>query len=152
MPSSPKKLAISGTEDAEQTAFFAWCACAAKYGVAVADEELSYTEKGYADTHVANPVQELEWIFAVPNGGLRDKVSAARLKATGTRKGISDIMLPVARWEKHGLFIEMKKRKGGRESDEQSDFGSFVRSQGYGYALARGWEEARSIVVQYLGL
>ena len=40
---------------------------------------------------------ELALLFAVPNGGRRDKVTAGRLKAEGVKAGVLDIWLPVAR-------------------------------------------------------
>lgn len=43
-------------------------------------------------------------IFAIPNGGKRDVVSAARLKVEGVVSGIPDLEIPA--W---GLYIEMKK-------------------------------------------
>lgn len=50
----------------------------------------------------------LELLFAVPNGGTRNKVVAAKLKAEGVEAGIPDMILPVARSGYHGLFIELK--------------------------------------------
>jgi len=40
---------------------------------------------------------ELALLFAVPNGGARNKVTAARLKAEGVKRGVLDIWFPVAR-------------------------------------------------------
>ena len=45
---------------------------------------------------------ELGLLFAVPNGGRRDAVTGARLKAEGVKAGVPDVWLPVARrvpWE-----------------------------------------------------
>ena len=63
---------------------------------------------------------ELKNLFAVPNGGLRSKTEAARLKAAGVKAGVPDIMLAVARCGFHGLFIEMKvgKNKTSAAQDE----------------------------------
>ena len=51
---------------------------------------------------------ELGLLFAIPNGGHRHPVVAARLKAEGVRAGVPDICLPVARKGYHGLFVELK--------------------------------------------
>ena len=60
--------------------------------------------------------------FAIPNGGLRSKRTAARLKAEGVKAGVPDIFLPVSVGIWSGLFVEMKRTKGGRLSDEQREF------------------------------
>lgn len=98
---------------------------------------------------------ELAWAFAIPNGGLRSKATAARLKAEGVKSGPSDILLPVARRGYSGFFIEMKKPKStkgaaGKESKEQKDFGAFVHSQGYLYSCFDHWEKARDAIIWYM--
>ena len=57
-------------------------------------------------------------LMAYPSGGLRHKSTAGKLKATGTRRGIPDLLMPVARGDWHiGLAIEMKS-KDGRLTDQ----------------------------------
>lgn len=51
---------------------------------------------------------ELQYMYHVPNGGKRDKATAAVLKRQGVKAGVPDIMLPAARAEYHGLYIELK--------------------------------------------
>ena len=80
------------TEDEEQEALFRW-----------------------ADAQSATKPW-LKGMFAIPNGGYRAKATAARMKRTGTRAGVPDIFLPVSNGREHGLFIEMKRRKGGTVS------------------------------------
>jgi hypothetical protein len=58
-------------------------------------------------------------LFAIPNGGARHKAIAGKLRAEGVRAGVPDICLPVPRGEYHGLFIELKRPKGGHVSEEQ---------------------------------
>lgn len=53
-----------------------------------------------------NPLYEL--IFAIPNGGHRNKATAGRLKAEGVKAGVPDLFLPVPSRGYHGLFIELK--------------------------------------------
>lgn len=51
---------------------------------------------------------ELRLLFAVPNGGKRDAIEAAKLKRAGVKPGVPDMLLPVARGGYIGLAIEMK--------------------------------------------
>ena len=48
---------------------------------------------------------ELQYMYHVPNGGKRDKATAAVLKRQGVKAGVPDIMLPAARAGYHGLYM-----------------------------------------------
>ena len=89
-------------------------------------------------------------IFAIPNGGSRHKVEAMRLKMEGVRAGVPDLFLPVATGGKHGLFIEMKRSKGGRLSPEQKDWLAYLSAAGYQAHCCAGFDEARACIVSYL--
>ncbi len=128
MTISPEQLAKSGTEDSEQAALFCWV-----------NEQLR--EGLYF---------ELRLLYATPNGGARDIRTATRLKATGVKKGVSDLFLPVSRHGMHGLFIELKKIKGGSVSAEQKEWGAAMHAERYGFCVCRGWLEARDVLIQYL--
>jgi hypothetical protein len=93
---------------------------------------------------------ELRLIHSIPNGGSRHPVEAVHLKQQGVKAGIPDIFLPCARGQYHGLYIEMKRRKGGRLSDEQRAMIEALRAQGYKAEVCRGWEEARDTICEYL--
>jgi hypothetical protein len=82
------------------------------------------------------------------------------------RAGVADIFLPAARSHLiggsvrmvHGLFIEMKKpadkdkkTAAGRQSDKQAEFELHVTREGYQYNVCYTWEEARDVIVEYLG-
>lgn len=95
---------------------------------------------------------ELKRLFHVPNGGYRNKATAGRLKAEGVKSGVPDVCLPVPRGGFHGLYIEMKRRKGNRTSGDQDDWLTFLQSQGYFTAVCKGWEAAASVILDYLGL
>lgn len=93
---------------------------------------------------------ELRWLYATPNGGFRHPSTAAKLKAEGAKAGVCDLFLPVARGGYHGLYIEMKRQKGGRVSPEQADFIDFVTRHGYRAEVCAGWIVARDVIVDYL--
>lgn len=123
---TPEKLAENGTESGHQKALFCW---AAKQN---------------------NP--DLKWMFAIPNGGLRNPITAARMKAEGAREGVWDIFLPVPQVNEHGhiiccgLFIEMKVGKN-KLSTKQVEFMNDVKM--YKKAVCYSWIEARDIIIEY---
>ena len=98
-----------------------------------------------------NRFPELKFCFHVPNGGYRFKATAAAMKRAGTRAGVPDVSLPVARKGYHGLWIEFKS-DAGKLSEAQETFIEFLRRQNYCVLVCRSWMEAASAVVDYLGL
>ena len=89
-------------------------------------------------------------LFAIPNGGERNIVVAARLKAEGVRSGVPDLFLACDHNGYNGLFIEMKKVKGGRVSDNQKCYIDILKTRGYAVVVCHGWSEARSAIESYL--
>lgn len=99
-----------------------------------------------------NEYPELNFIFAIPNGGKRNIVTASRLKLEGVKPGVPDMFLPVARHNYHGLFIELKRLKGGAVSIHQESWKNNLRAQGYAVATAKGAVRAITIIAAYLGI
>ena len=93
---------------------------------------------------------ELRLLHHIPNGGGRNPIEAKHLKEQGVKPGIPEIFLPCARGVWHGLYIEMKRRKGGRVSVDQQRMILALRAQGYKAEVCRGWEEARDTICEYL--
>lgn len=162
------KLAKSDTEHAHQRAFFAWLNAARLGGFPFACDEGDGTK-----VNVSCPVlPELALFHAVPNGGLRDKITAAKLKAEGAKAGVLDTFLPVPKPYRYpnleaegewltawymGLYIEFKEpghknHKNGGLSDAQIEFGDMVREQGYCTRVAYTWREAANLVMLYYGV
>lgn len=92
---------------------------------------------------------ELELMHHIPNGGMRSKSEAARFKAMGVKRGVSDVFLPVAKGGYHGLYIELKA-KDGRPEKEQKEWIAAVREQGYYAAVCYGGIEAANLVEAYM--
>jgi hypothetical protein len=113
------------SESAEQIALFQWA------GLATA------------------AVPELRLLHAIPNGGLRTKTTAARLKREGLKPGVPDIVLPVARHGWHGLYIELKFGKG-RVSESQQWWHDELTSQRYAVFVCWGWLAAKKTILAYL--
>lgn len=114
------------TEAQEQATLFEWAAYAAK----------------------KHP--ELALMFHIPNEGKRSGRTGAGLIRQGLKRGVPDVFLPVARGGKHGLFIEMKRVKGGTVSQEQREWREKLRAQGYAAEICFGWEAAAAVIRKYL--
>jgi hypothetical protein len=123
---NPAIYAESALEEGEQKALFEWAALS------------------------EGRFPELRWMFHVPNGGLRPKVTAKRLTAQGVKAGVPDICLPVARGGFHGLWIEMKRRVGGNASTKQMTWIGYLNQAGYKAVICEGWQEAAAIITAYL--
>lgn len=93
---------------------------------------------------------ELELMYHIPNEGKRSFSSGKRLVAEGLKKGVPDICLPAARCGYHGMYIEMKRSKGGKATKEQLWWQDRLTKQGYYAVICRGWEEAAAEILKYL--
>ena len=140
---TPEDIAKAGTEHAHQAALFCW----------------------------ANSVKEqypmLEWMHAIPNGGLRNVATASRLKAEGVKKGVLDVFLPYSQNVKnndkndpfgrpgvfiqyHGLYIEMKKPGKGVLTKHQKLFREYLDTVHYANVVCETWVHAAHAIVKYL--
>jgi hypothetical protein len=96
-------------------------------------------------------IPALKCLIAIPNQG------AARLKnlqTEGVLKGVSDLFLacpPPSEDLVHGLWIELKRVKGGKVSAEQYDWLALMENHGYRATIARGANEAWLEIMNYLG-
>jgi hypothetical protein len=89
-------------------------------------------------------------LFAIPNGGQRSITEAVRLKAEGVLAGVPDLFIARASGAMHGLFIEMKRAKGGKVSAKQQAVMLTLSHEGYAVMVAHGCDEAWPFVKQYL--
>ena len=142
---TPEQLA-GESEHSQQVALFAWAALNFRHD------------------------ERLRLLFAVPNGGERNKIVASRMKAEGVRAGVPDLFLPVPGYEVpgddtpkwYGLFIEMKKPAArlkrapkhkwdtGGVSEEQVVWLNMLEQQGYKVVVCYSWYEAANEIKFYL--
>lgn len=135
----------------------------------------------FKDTVGPDAVPILSRLYAIKNQGHGDKIRGANSKAEGVKAGVPDVLLPVMRKAEAldpamfapivtpfadggygfgvvgGLYIELKRRKSergakGRTSDVQDEWIPWLQSQGYAVAVCVGWEEARDVLLRYLGI
>ena len=93
---------------------------------------------------------ELALIYAVPNGELRSKGTAGKLKSQGVKPGVPDLVLPVARGGYFGMYIEMKRQRGGSLSPDQKWWRDQLIDQGYYWHVFKGFRAAEPKILEYL--
>lgn len=86
----------------------------------------------------------------IPNEGKRTKSTGGRLKKEGLRKGYPDIVLNVSRQDYHGLFLELKRKRGYKVTKEQKEWIIKLNRQGNAAAFCYGWEQAWEFIYAYL--
>lgn len=92
----------------------------------------------------------IELLYAIPNGGKRNKAVAVNLRAEGVQSGVCDLSAPCPRRGYHGLFVEMKA-VGGRVSKLQQAFIDAVTAEGYLARVCYGADEAIQLLTWYFG-
>lgn len=90
-------------------------------------------------------------LFAVPNGGHRNAIEAARMKAEGVTPGVADLILLEARGGYGALCIETKtRRKGSGQSDRQKAWQLEAARHGNKYVVIRDLAEFCRVVAAYM--
>lgn len=88
-------------------------------------------------------------LFSVPNGGRRDTVTGAKLKAEGALAGVADLILLKSNRFYGALLIEMKT-KNGTQNDAQKEWECKITQDGYKYVICRSLDEFMKVVTDYL--
>lgn len=121
------RITAAPIEADEQTALFRWAA---------------YNRVKYP---------ELELMYHIANEGKRSAITGHNLKAQGMKPGVPDICLPVPNIKYTALYIELKRRKGGKVSEEQRGWITALNRVGCRAVVCHGWDEAREEIERYLG-
>ena len=87
-------------------------------------------------------------IVHIPNEGKRSLSYAARMKRMGLRSGFPDLLVPLARGDYHGLFIEMKYGKN-KTTKEQKEWLERLSGEGYACAVCYNAAEAIKTIESY---
>ena len=141
-------------EHAEQVELFRWANEVAWAGFRLVD---GGAKKPYMQ-ELLEPVAELVWLHAIPNGGARgdsarsNAIRGSQLRAEGVKKGVADIFLPTPRKGYCGLYIELKRADHSlsRHDEAQKAFAEHVTKNGYLYVLCYGAEMAKNAIREYL--
>lgn len=88
-------------------------------------------------------------LFAVPNGGKRDKIIGGQLKAEGALAGVLDLILLYPINGSGALLIEMKT-EDGELTTNQKEWIKHVSKFGYICVLVRSLKEFQTVIRLYL--
>lgn len=91
-------------------------------------------------------------VSASANGGSRNLLEAMKFKRMGVSAGFPDIEVPLPSGPYHGFYLEMKRQKGGKVSEEQKEWLMYLKEKGYYAELANGFEEAKIKFNYYISL
>lgn len=93
----------------------------------------------------------LKNIYAIPNGGYRNKIEAANLKRQGVKSGVPDLHLAYPNKNHHGLYIEMKWGKN-TPTENQEEWIKGLTAAGYKCEVCWSSEEAIQVIKDYLNI
>ena len=92
---------------------------------------------------------KLDLLYASANGGQRNVVVAAKLKASGVRAGIPDVHFPVSRGGYHSLYLEVKI-KPNRLTENQKIWIALLSAAGNLVLVAWSSEEMIRQTMDYI--
>lgn len=89
-------------------------------------------------------------LFAVPNGGSRNKAEAARLKAEGVLSGVADLILLKPNRKYGALLIELKYGKNKQSPTQIAWQNDLCSSSEYRYVVVRSVADFLHVVGDYI--
>lgn len=103
-------------------------------------------------TLVVNYLAAKGYLYCASAGGVRTSIKqAVKMKATGYVAGVPDLSIYEPRGEYHGLFIEMKRTKGGNTSPAQKQWIEQLNKRGYKAVVCKGAASAINEIEKYFG-
>lgn len=117
----------------------------------ISHEEADIQSEFFAQAKIFFPMIPDKLLFAVPNGGSRNKLEAINLKRQGVKSGVADVLLLIPKGGFASLCLEFKT-KTGKQSDEQKEFQEQAEKCGSKYVIVRSVKEAIEKVREYLKL
>jgi len=117
----------------------------------ISHEEANIQSEFFAQTKIFFPSIPDKLLFAIPNGGSRNKLEAINLKRQGVKPGVADVLLLIPKGGFASLCLEFKT-KAGKQSPEQKEFQKQAEKCGSKYVIVRSVKEAIEKVSEYLKL
>lgn len=117
----------------------------------ISHEEANIQSEFFAQTKIFFPSIPDKLLFAIPNGGSRNKLEAINLKRQGVKRGVADVLLLIPKGGFASLCLEFKT-KTGKQSPEQKEFQIQAEKCGSKYVIVRSVKEAIEKVSEYLKL
>jgi hypothetical protein len=84
-------------------------------------------------------------IMSIRNGGYRSPRERTEQLLEGLHPGAADLFIP--EWL---CWVEMKRVKGGVQSDKQKEFEWYVQSIGQTYLMCEGFEVAKTKILRFI--
>lgn len=102
--------------------------------------------------NIENGAKVIDYLYAIPNGGARNKREAGRLKMQGVKAGVSDLHFALPINGKSGLWIEMKQpdRKKASVTALQKAWIARMKLAGYDAHVCYGYQEAKQVIENYI--
>lgn len=85
--------------------------------------------------------------YSVPNGSDVEPHHRIKMVKEGLEAGVSDLVILK---HKDALYLEMKRREGGKWGDDQKAWKEKVEALGFTYELAKGAKEAWQKIQEFL--
>ena len=89
-------------------------------------------------------------VVHIPNEGKRSQMYGGILKRMGLRKGFPDLFVTCARLGYHGLFVEMKSKRG-KPTEDQLIWLRRLTDEGYACAICYSADDAIRKIKKYMG-
>lgn len=87
-----------------------------------------------------------------PNGGTASPRQKAKFTKMGTLNGFPDLECFIAKGRYHGLYVELKREKGGIVSADQKRILGMLNEEGYAAVVCRGFDASVKSIEQYMAL
>lgn len=108
-------------------------------------------QKAFFQWAALQKIPGIELMHAIPNGGERNPIVAAKLKAEGVKAGAPDLQWPVPRGGFIGLAIEFKAGDGNPTKDQRQRI-TRLQLEGWCVAVCWDWQAAARLVQGYGGM
>lgn len=93
----------------------------------------------------------LKFMYSTLNGERMTIRRAVRASRAGMKRGVPDIVLPVARNGFHGFYAELKAGYN-KPTEDQKEYLEFLKSEGYHADWYKGSGAVISAIESYLGI